>query len=676
MNISEEFERLKQERANRQEIQGVLIGTCTEFCPYYEQIDRTLRKDVNKFETILIKKYQRSAAGKTKAFPEDIRDAMTLSKVVNYLVSLLNTKKAHSFFVEKEFANSFLSMYDESNKTFLHDLYKFIEDRLRAIRLDITVQSLDCNVTISILERIIRFYIYFNYVLYNHNTFEVHLNFEQLKRTLTDLMDIYKKKNLENDEFTNYFYLVNINDPDILEYNYLKSDYFYEELIIAYQQNNYFKYFDIYKKLDFMSSTILSSHSVKLCQNILKIMKNNIIDKINFSYFLNCFVIDQTELISIFEREGIKIENDIVNLQDKNYYEKEIQIRKSSNNILHRKRIADSELVINFGGVDKNIRNIIINEFVIRMLKRKNKFNKIFNSDNDCGNKTIINDTKVQMKMNNQNRELNNENVHQIIQTDNKSENYDSQYKLNNFPLIIQKTELNLNTHHKIKLSDNHISNNIDSSTTEINVSNTKIRYDFKIYEKIRKIIVKHLLSKIVLKNIFRKDLNKHVINALDILRNYSFGKKDILIVSNQNTNKQIFFNAFKKNKLINLNFIETKNFTHETLINFHFVIFVINDAVEKFNIYFNNIRNEYIITTINEIFELIQSKTFINKIFLSKKIYQTKLSKYLNCKESSKRLNQLILLNQNKLNSYLIEKNIYNYLNNLKFEDCDIYYS
>ncbi|XP_041976982.1 germinal-center associated nuclear protein isoform X2 [Aricia agestis] len=123
-------------------------GTCMEFCPLEEVNMRTREKMVHVLEATdtglkLIKCYNRSAADTNMANPHLLRPYPVLLKCIHYLM----------FEVSKR---------TDMKKWFVYD---FIEDRLRSVRQDMTIQRLPPEQCVELLEPMIRFYVYYSYRL-------------------------------------------------------------------------------------------------------------------------------------------------------------------------------------------------------------------------------------------------------------------------------------------------------------------------------------------------------------------------------------------------------------------------------------------------------------------------------------------------------------------------------
>ncbi|KAI5290087.1 hypothetical protein KEM54_002477 [Ascosphaera aggregata] len=195
------------------------VGTCTEMCPEFERVERIVQKMVDRAEKLddgkslhdkenrMIKRFRRSAAGYDEQLPSDIRTPATLLQTTNYLLRHV------------------ISL-DEDNLGVIH---KFVWDRTRSIRNDLSIQQLtqaeDVKVAVKCLERIARFHILSLHILSNpENTehFDPHQEREQLNNTFMSLLYYYddNRNHLyfpNEDEFRAYYIVFSISDqrPDL-----------------------------------------------------------------------------------------------------------------------------------------------------------------------------------------------------------------------------------------------------------------------------------------------------------------------------------------------------------------------------------------------------------------------------------------------------------------------------
>ncbi|XP_039747406.1 SAC3 domain-containing protein 1 isoform X1 [Pararge aegeria] len=126
-------------------------GICMEMCPSEEVILRVKEKMVHVLELTrsghkLVKCYCRSAANSNMAVPQLLRPFRVLSDTVHYLLLEISNR-----------SNIKMSV-----------MYDFLDDRLRAVRQDMTIQRLPPEECVVLLEPMIRFYIYYGYRLCDH----------------------------------------------------------------------------------------------------------------------------------------------------------------------------------------------------------------------------------------------------------------------------------------------------------------------------------------------------------------------------------------------------------------------------------------------------------------------------------------------------------------------------
>lgn len=128
----------------------IIIGTCNSMCPHEEVKLRIREHMIHVLEVVgsekkLVKCYSRSAADATMAVPRFLRPYPILRNTVIYLLFEV-TRRA-----------------DVPTNV----LYDFLNDRLRSVRQDMTIQRLPPEHCIMLLEPMVRFYVYYGYVLRN-----------------------------------------------------------------------------------------------------------------------------------------------------------------------------------------------------------------------------------------------------------------------------------------------------------------------------------------------------------------------------------------------------------------------------------------------------------------------------------------------------------------------------
>ncbi|KAK6626596.1 hypothetical protein RUM44_009070 [Polyplax serrata] len=167
-------------------MENYVRGTCQTMCPRKEAELRQRENLLHKFEmkrgtechrlpefdpARVVKCFNRSAAGKETTNPSNLRPFPVLLKTINYLY-----QEVFPFHKEKP-------LY----------VYNFMFDRFRAIRQDVVIQNLGSLETIKVLEPIVKFLMYFGYLLsdVDVNEFDGHINQSHLQECLKRLLVCY-----------------------------------------------------------------------------------------------------------------------------------------------------------------------------------------------------------------------------------------------------------------------------------------------------------------------------------------------------------------------------------------------------------------------------------------------------------------------------------------------------
>lgn len=458
--LKQEYDRLISIRNNQIPPNGTLKGECTEFCSYFETIERRLRNDISVFEKVkMVKKYVRSAAGRGKALPTDIRPLSVLLDCFNHLMNILeeycisNDERKNSP-MDSSVENSSLKNHtriqkfndqikqekrniSDENKSFQHpyssrwcsntsslfDLYKFIEDRLRAIRLDISIQELFCDTTINLLERICNFYIIFNFLLHENPRFEEHLNHEQIKKIIITLKQFYKRKRqfvltFEEQKFYKFDILSSIgestselkenilmdrdkifssnlqrsttHDPDIISSVYKKEDsrtcdisdshasysneLFFERypelsnarrLVIEIFRGNHLLFYEYFKTVDFLTKCFLTTLLKRILKSSSNMFKLSFYERIDADLILNWHHIKDP---SFFISEGIHLENGQFHFRSRPFNPIELKYKILPH--LDFKLPSNLKMAINLNQKDIHINDIIIYQYILQLINK------------------------------------------------------------------------------------------------------------------------------------------------------------------------------------------------------------------------------------------------------------------------------------------------------------------
>ncbi|XP_068629922.1 SAC3 domain-containing protein 1 [Battus philenor] len=171
-------------------------GTCNEMCPPSEKNLRVREGLVHVLEAVngtsqLVKCYSRSAADMTMAVPSLLRPFPVLKETIQHLLLKVTCRE------------------DVSASC----LYDFVNDRLRAVRQDMTIQRLQPLECMQLLEPMIRFHVWFGYQLSDKslNKFDPVLNRKYLLECIKwflyccdvqDRQGKYKTCDVNSDELT------------------------------------------------------------------------------------------------------------------------------------------------------------------------------------------------------------------------------------------------------------------------------------------------------------------------------------------------------------------------------------------------------------------------------------------------------------------------------------------
>lgn len=322
LNTQDYREKILQIKNKRSKIKNndeILIGKCREFCPQLEIYERKMRNDISEFESEkMVKKYSRSFAGQGKAHPDDFRPLDVLERCFEHLMGLLPTSEN------------------------IFDLYKFVEDRCRAIRMDLDVQSLQCERSVLLLARISRFYLVFQYLLFEYKEFEEHLNTTQIKRTLMTIIEIVEENTDQIgglEEIYTYFLILNIDNYEIITKKYyLKENPKMKlvfSLIDAYYSKDYTTFFSVFGEMDFLTSVCVLCIFESLRKKIFATLKKCLKGRFCKKTILDILNLSESE-DNYFKREGIEKREGFYIFEGK-YEENEIKSSRKMPQIVKEK---------------------------------------------------------------------------------------------------------------------------------------------------------------------------------------------------------------------------------------------------------------------------------------------------------------------------------------------------
>jgi len=191
-----------------------LVGELDALCSSEEIRLRTETRQIDKFElppAMALKKYQRSSADK-KYLASEVRSASACWRSVEYLISTVLDFDLAAPHKPAGFSPSCASAS-------FFDIYSFMRDRLRAVRVDLHVQNLLSDpIFVKVHEICLRFELLALFLLWGTNfgesqdrKFDLHLSLTALSQTIDPLTNAYLVAASENiEEITKYVLLLSL----------------------------------------------------------------------------------------------------------------------------------------------------------------------------------------------------------------------------------------------------------------------------------------------------------------------------------------------------------------------------------------------------------------------------------------------------------------------------------
>ncbi|KAG0478479.1 hypothetical protein HPP92_013198 [Vanilla planifolia] len=260
-----------------------VVGLCPDMCPESEREERERKGDLDKYERLdgdrnqtskylAVKKYNRTAEREA----ELIRPLPVLQRTVAYLLNLL----------DQPYDGSFLNIYN------------FLWDRMRAIRMDLRMQHIFNADAIAMLEQMIRIHIIAMHELCEFEKgegftegFDAHLNIEQMNKTSVELFQMYddhRKKAkifLSEKEFRGYYALLKLDkhpgykvEPAELSLDLAKMTsetrctheiLFARDVARACRIGNYIAFFRLARKATYLQACLMHAHFSKMRKQAL-----------------------------------------------------------------------------------------------------------------------------------------------------------------------------------------------------------------------------------------------------------------------------------------------------------------------------------------------------------------------------------------------------------------------
>ncbi|KAI9168428.1 actin cytoskeleton and mitosis protein [Blastocladiella emersonii ATCC 22665] len=170
--IRAEYDKKESAVENKRSLADDFIaGTCSTMCSRFDFLRRIDHGEIDPLELTngqpdyakAVMKYYRSSAGANQ-HPDDIRTEPALLETINYLLGLI---EQHGF----------------------DNAYRFVQDRVRALRKDVTTQRLISAGAATVYEQIVRFHLV-SFLLYPASMDWVQ-DVQQLNAALTHLLHLY-----------------------------------------------------------------------------------------------------------------------------------------------------------------------------------------------------------------------------------------------------------------------------------------------------------------------------------------------------------------------------------------------------------------------------------------------------------------------------------------------------
>jgi hypothetical protein len=262
---------LEEEDADR------IVGTCEMMCPDAELERRFRTNDFDELELpnpdypgmsvedLSVKRFARTITEEDRQ-PDRLRTRNAIQRTMKHLLGLM-----------------------DSTQTTFEKVHRFLWDRYRAIRTDLSIQHIKDEFAVACYEEMIRFHIIAEHELCeetatvnNPHGFNSHLNVEQMYKCLTSLFTLYDELAKagrpcpHESEFRAYYVLLTIDThgkyrrdksahsfalskmrPEILQSDFVQ---FAVQLNCLYHEGNFVKFFSLVRKSPFLVACILHAY--------------------------------------------------------------------------------------------------------------------------------------------------------------------------------------------------------------------------------------------------------------------------------------------------------------------------------------------------------------------------------------------------------------------------------
>ncbi|KAG7385767.1 Heme oxygenase 2 [Phytophthora pseudosyringae] len=221
--------------------QGPIRGECHALCPPLEQSERARNQELSRFERpaagfegfVPVKKYRRAAAGRDVWDPLELRPAPVLLRTLRHLFTTVLAWPQSGFDAWEQRGSARVAEFLA--------VYHFVNDRVRGVRQDFTVQRIEDASLVTALQQAARFYLLAGLRsaqllggVKTQQDWSDKLNDEQLASALSQLQALYGMHELagfdhddvpelkEAGEFVAYDLLLHADEPPDVAWMLLK----------------------------------------------------------------------------------------------------------------------------------------------------------------------------------------------------------------------------------------------------------------------------------------------------------------------------------------------------------------------------------------------------------------------------------------------------------------------
>ena len=350
-----------------------VVGICELMCPLAELEKRLRTNDFDELEqpnskvpelknlgvhNLAVKRFARTITEEDRQ-PDRLRTRSALKKTMLHLLSLMDSKRA----------------------TF-EKVHRFLWDRYRAVRTDLSIQHIKDDFAVGCLEEMIRFHIIAEHELCeetatvtNPHGFNSHLNVEQLYKCLTSLFSLYDElaksgKPCANEpEFRAFQILLTMDThgkyrrdssahcfalskmrPEVLHSDFVQ---FAVKLNSLYHGGNFVKFFGIVRKSPFVVSCILHAYFNPLRTKAVRLFSAGVFGKnatLPVSYVKESLLLDtEREAMALLRGFGLEVKRDqsgetVVRVGAKNFVEPKEDVPRKRSAFISALRAKGSQL--------------------------------------------------------------------------------------------------------------------------------------------------------------------------------------------------------------------------------------------------------------------------------------------------------------------------------------------